>query len=167
MKNIFIILLVFLLSQIFINIKKTWVFASPKSTQERNLKESTITIKILTPSEKFLTLELAITPQERQRGLMFRKKLVPNTGMLFVFKQEYPLSFWMKNTYIPLSIAFLNSNGKILNIEDMTPLSEKSVFSNGSAQYAIEVEKEAFKKYGLKQGSIISFPKDIFNIVEK
>jgi len=88
---------------------------------------------------------------------MFRKKLEPNSGMLFVYPREMPLRFYMKNTYIPLDIAFIDENGTILNIEPMTPLDETVIASKGLARYALEVNQGFFDKEGIKPGDRVRF----------
>ena len=97
-------------------------------------------------------IEIADSPKEREKGLMFRESLAENSGMLFVYPREKERGFWMKNTKIPLSIAFINKEGIILNIEDMTPFSEEGVYSEGNAKYALEVNRDFFEKHGIKRG---------------
>lgn len=94
---------------------------------------------------KTLKVEIADTEETRSKGLMFRKSLDKNAGMLFVYHKEEFLSFWMKNTYIPLSIAFFDKNKKLVSIHDMEPLdSSRTYTSKGPAMYAIEVNKGWF-----------------------
>ena len=102
-----------------------------------------------------LTVELADTPLTRQLGLMYREHLDENCGMLFAFPTATQRSFWMKNTYLPLSIAYLNEGGRILNIEDMVPFNETSVSSDGSSLYALEMGKGWFRRYGIRPGDIV------------
>ena len=86
-------------------------------------------------------------------GLMNRFSLQPDHGMLFVFERPQPLAFWMKNTYIPLSIAFVDANGAILNIEDMKPHDESTHWSKGNALYAIEMKQGWFAAKGIDAGA--------------
>ena len=88
---------------------------------------------------------------------MFRKKLSKNSGMLFVYRGKQYLSFYMKNTLIPLDIAFLDESFRIINIEEMFPLDETSVISKREAQFALEVNRSFFKRVNLKEGDIINF----------
>src|SRR6266568_8082661 len=88
-----------------------------------------------------LVAEVAATQATRTTGLMNRFSLKPDHGMLFVFPEEQPMAFWMHNTYVPLSIAFIGANGRILNIEDMAPLTESTHPSRGQALYALEMKK--------------------------
>ena len=99
-----------------------------------------------------VTAEIAATPGERATGLMNRFSLRPDNGMLFIFERPEPLSFWMKNTFIPLSIAFLDTDGRILNIEDMAPQTETTHWSKGPALYALEMRKGWFMERGVKPG---------------
>ena len=98
---------------------------------------------------KKLYVELADTPSKRERGLMNRKALADDHGMLFKFPYAHNLSFWMKNTYIPLDIAFLDDQGKITQIERMYPLSTRAVTANRPCKYALEVKAGWFKENGI------------------
>lgn len=102
-----------------------------------------------------LFIELASTPSSRAKGLMYRKNMRDNEGMLFKFPQKKSLSFWMKDTYIPLDIAFLEDDGKVLQIEHMSPLNLKSISSNHPCKYALEVNRGWFDKHDVKVGSVI------------
>src|SRR6476469_10527675 len=104
--------------------------------------------RTLTIRDQKLEVEIASTPQTRALGLMNRFSLRTDHGMLFVFETPQPLAFYMKNTYVPLSIAFVDSRGKILNIEDMRPLDESTHWSRGVAQYAIEMRQGWFATKG-------------------
>ena len=105
-----------------------------------------------------LKAEIAIKPEERAQGLMFRKSLPDGEGMLFIFDRDEILSFWMKNTYIPLSIAFISSNGRIVEIRDMYPRDETSVSSGRSVRYALEVPQGWFSRTGVAVGDIVQIP---------
>jgi uncharacterized membrane protein (UPF0127 family) len=99
-----------------------------------------------------LMAEIASTPEQRSTGLMHRFSLRPDHGMLFVFDRPEPQGFWMKNTFIPLSIAFIGDDGRILNIEDMAPQSEATHWSRGPARFALEMRKGWFAEHGIKAG---------------
>jgi hypothetical protein len=96
--------------------------------------------------------ELADTEEARLTGLMFRDSLPENSGMLFVYEREDRYAMWMKNTYVPLSVAFIDRRGVILNIEDMEPQTLDSHASAGPATYALEMNRGWFKKRGIKKG---------------
>ncbi|MCL2043218.1 MAG: DUF192 domain-containing protein [Treponema sp.] len=102
-----------------------------------------------------ITAELAITDAERNQGLMYREKLSDGEGMLFIFDRDQQLSFWMKNTLIPLSIAFVSSDGRITEIRDMQPHDETSVRSSRSVRYALEVPQGWFDRVGVQSGDIL------------
>ena len=102
-----------------------------------------------------LTVEVAATDPQRAQGLMHRRMLPENRGMLFVFSHAAPQSFWMKNTYIPLSIAFVDDSGTIVNIADMKPLTTDPHPSAQPAKYALEMNRGWFAKRGIKAGARI------------
>lgn len=105
-----------------------------------------------------LKVEIADTPLSRQRGLMFRENLPEDEGMLFVFERVDYLSFWMKNTLIPLSIAFIDAEGKIVQMEDMEPLDEQTHHrSVRPALYALEVNQGWFERHGVQIGDRVEF----------
>lgn len=103
-----------------------------------------------------LVAEVAATDSTRMTGLMNRFSLQPDRGMLFVFSAAQPQAFWMKNTYVPLSIAFIGSDGTILNIEDMAPLTETTHPSRGLALYALEMKKGWFDQRGIRSGDSVA-----------
>ena len=96
--------------------------------------------------------EVAADYSTRGRGLMFRKSLAPNGGMLFIFDGADIHCMWMKNTYIPLSVAFLDAQGAIINIADMQPHSEQSHCAARPAVYALEMTQGWFAERGVKPG---------------
>lgn len=99
--------------------------------------------------------EVAARPAEREQGLMFREKMGPNEGMVFLFGAPAGVCMWMKNTLIPLSVAFLDANGKIINIEDMKPQTLDSHCAQRPAVYALEMNLGWFKQRNIKAGSVI------------
>ena len=96
--------------------------------------------------------EVAADYSTRGRGLMFRKSLAPNGGMLFIFDAAAIHCMWMKNTYIPLSVAFVDAQGAIINIADMQPHSEQSHCAARPAVYALEMTQGWFAERGVKPG---------------
>ena len=112
-------------------------------------------VTTLTVKGHKIVAEVVTTPEQRAKGLMNRFSLQPDHGMLFVFEAPQPLSFWMRNTFIPLSIAFVDSGGKIVNIEDMKPQDESSHWSRGFALYAIEMKQGWFAAKGIGPGDIV------------
>lgn len=105
-------------------------------------------------------VEIVDGPFEQQRGLMYRTSLGEDRGMLFVYRREQPLSFWMKNTRIPLSIAYIDSKGRITDILDMKPLDDKlpHYVSSEPVQYALEVNQGFFDERGVKVGDHAELP---------
>jgi uncharacterized protein len=99
-----------------------------------------------------LRAELANDDESRRVGLMFRERLADTSGMLFVYESEGRHAMWMKNTLIPLSVAFVDRHGQIINIEDMQPQTEDAHSARGPAAYALEVNQGWFKKRGIKPG---------------
>ena len=97
-----------------------------------------------------VTAELADNDASRMRGLMFRERLAPNNGMLFVFEARAVHCMWMRNTLIPLSVAFIDDDGSIVNIEDMQPKTEVSHCAARPVRYALEMDKGWFAQRGLK-----------------
>jgi uncharacterized membrane protein (UPF0127 family) len=103
-------------------------------------------------------VEIADDEAEQRRGLMERTELAENAGMLFVFDREAPRSFWMRNTLIPLSIAYIAADGRIVDIQDMQPLDETSHPSAEPAQYALEVNQGFFAERGIEVGDVVEIP---------
>jgi uncharacterized membrane protein (UPF0127 family) len=96
---------------------------------------------------------VAQTPEERGTGLMFRKEMGLNEGMLFIFEQAATQCFWMKNTLLPLSAAFVRDDGSIVNIEDMKPQTTEGHCSKEPVRFVLEMHQGWFAKRGLKSGS--------------
>lgn len=109
---------------------------------------------------KAILAECARGPREQARGLMYRRYLGKNEGMLFIYDSPRRLSFWMKNTRIPLSIAFLDGNGKIVQIEDMRPYDSAAFHpSSQPVQYALEMNRGWFERNGVGVGDVVEIPK--------
>ena len=127
--------------------------------QPEHSKESVAwkVIKLQIPSRNGLVplrAELADTESKRERGLMFRRSLSENSGMLFVFDPPAQAAFWMKNTRIPLSIAFLDNQGRILEIRSMKPFDQTVIWSASNAvAYALEVNEGWFDYHGIQTGT--------------
>jgi uncharacterized membrane protein (UPF0127 family) len=106
-------------------------------------------------------VEIADEASERERGLMGRTELGENRGMLFIFEEEHKLSFWMKDTPIPLSIAYINSEGRIVDIQEMKPFDDElpHYVSAKPARYALEVNRGFFDERGVEVGDRAVLPK--------
>ena len=103
-----------------------------------------------------LKTEVVADNTTRSVGLMNRFSLAPNHGMLFVFAQSEPLAFWMKNTFVPLSIAYVDSKGVIVSIVDMKPHDESTYPSGAPAMFAIEMKQGWFKERGIAAGDKVN-----------
>ena len=119
------------------------------------IRAAELPVTTLTIGGHKLVVEVVNTPEQRATGLMNRFSLAPDHGMLFVFEAPQPLGFWMKNTYVPLSIAFADADGTIVNIEDMKPQDETTHWSRGFALYAVEMKQGWFAAHGIKAGDLI------------
>jgi uncharacterized protein len=125
----------------------------------QKLKTTVLTIERENAAVVEITVEIALTDEEHSKGLMYRKQLPDGEGMLFVFDRDQQLSFWMKNTIIPLSIAFIASDGHILEIKDMQPNDLTSVRSSRSVRYALEVPQGWFRRVNVKAGDQVTINK--------
>lgn len=109
----------------------------------------------LTTGMHVIKAEVVATETERQQGLMFRESMAQNEGMIFLFGAPAGVCMWMKNTLIPLSVAFIDDDGKIVNIENMKPQSLESHCSKKPVRYALEMNEGWFKQKNIKPGSTI------------
>lgn len=114
--------------------------------------EETVEIRI---NGKLFTVEVADSQEERSRGLMYRKSLPGDRGMLFIFPHDQQLSFWMKNTEIPLSVGYISKDGIIKEIHDLVPHSEQPVHSSHSVRFALELNRGSFRNAGIRVGDKI------------
>jgi uncharacterized protein len=103
-----------------------------------------------------ISVEVASGPAERNRGLMFRESLPADHGMLFIFPDERLLTFWMRNTSLPLSIAYADAGGRIVRISDLEPLDEHPVSSGRPARYALEMRRGWFREHAVFEGDRIT-----------
>lgn len=110
----------------------------------------------LTINGQKITAEVAATPEQRTKGLMHRFALRPDHGMVFVFDRAEPQAFWMKNTFIPLSIAFIGADARIVSIVDMAPQDESFRWSRGPVLHAIEMRKGWFAEHGIGPGDAVA-----------
>ena len=105
-----------------------------------------------------LDVQVAATPEQRQIGLMFRKDMPQHEGMIFVFEQATQQCFWMKNTLLPLSAAFIADDGTIVNIEDMKPQTLNAHCSAKPVRFVLEMNQGWFAKKGIKAGATLQGP---------
>ncbi|MGE5608651.1 MAG: DUF192 domain-containing protein [Bacillota bacterium] len=133
------------------------IFLPPLSCQTDPMKSGLRTVQMQIGQKRF-TLEVADTDSSRQYGLMRRDSMPPDHGMLFVFADERPLSFWMKNTRLPLDILYVDAQGRVVSIHQMKPYDLSTTSSDGPAQYAIELNKGAAASAGVKAGDQLTIP---------
>jgi len=132
------------------------LFAVPASAQLQSYEKSTASIQTSGGKRDF-TIELAMTPAQQAQGLMFRREMAPDAGMLFVFPESREQTFWMKNTLLPLDMIFIKPDGTILSIAERTvPLTETPVPSHGSAKAVLEVNGGTASRLGIKPGDKVT-----------
>ena len=132
-----------------------WLAAVPAA---RSAEQQTLEIASKSGVHVF-AVDLAVTDQERERGLMFRRSLPESYGMLFDFKRDQDVSMWMKNTFVSLDMIFIRSDGRILRIAENTkPMSEDLVPSGGPVLAVLEVVAGTAKKFGIAAGDTVSYP---------
>ena len=142
---------IFFLSLSFLLWSQALAFAD--ASTEPQAKLPTVPLTIL---DKKLVAEVADEGPERETGMMFRKSMADGEGMVFVMDAPQPASFWMKNTLIPLSVAYINTMGMIMEIHDLKPKDETPVDSRFDAiSYAIEVPQGWFGRNGILPGSVV------------
>jgi uncharacterized membrane protein (UPF0127 family) len=129
-------------------------FAAPAAQPQPPLPQQQLTLGM-----HVITVEVARTPQAQEMGLMHRTSLPANQGMLFVFEQKQTACFWMKNTRIPLSLAFLDDDGTILQLTDMTPHSLQAHCSNRPVRLALEMNRGWFRNKKIQVGQRFTFPR--------
>jgi len=130
-------------------------FALPAAAQQPLLSfdKDTLTIETAAGAKHSFNIELAVTPEQMAQGLMFRKQMAADAGMLFVYPAPSPTAFWMKNTYIPLDMLFIAADGHILNIAERTiPLTETPVPSAGPVKDVLELNGGTSQRLGIKPG---------------
>jgi uncharacterized protein len=132
-----------------------WLAAAPPA---RGAEQQTLEIASKSGVHVF-AVELAVTDEERQRGLMFRRSLPESYGMLFDFKRDQDVSMWMKNTFVSLDMIFIRSDGRIQRIAENTePQSERIIPSGGPVRAVLEVVGGTAKKLGIEAGDKVAAP---------
>lgn len=124
------------------------VSALAQDGPQMNLPRTTLTAGIYQ-----IDTQLALTPEQREIGLMFRREMPQQEGMLFVFEQPGTQCFWMKNTILPLTAAFVDDHGVIVNLADMKPQTTDSHCSDKPVRYVLEMNVGWFAKKGIKAGA--------------
>jgi len=127
-----------------------WALATAQPGYSAELPTTKLTI-----GKHTLTAELAVSYEEQRTGLMNRFSLKPDHGMLFIYAQPQPLAFYMRNTFVALSIAFIGADGRIVDIQDMQPQTEDTHWSRVPAQFALEMKKGWFAERGIVAGDTV------------
>ena len=134
------------------------LFAWPAAAEEAAALREELIVTTAVGPQKF-QVEIADDPRERSRGLMFRREMAKEHGMLFDFGVEEPASFWMENTYLPLDMIFIRADGTVESIaERTTPLSRRSVPSKGPVRYVLEINGGLSDELGIRPGDKVSGP---------
>ena len=134
-------------------IRKTWGALAGLLLVAAASAQELMPVMELTAGFHRIEAEVAANDQNRQVGLMNRKAMPPQRGMLFVFNRENTHCMWMRNTHIPLSVAFMDADGVIINIEDMQPQTESNHCARKPARYALEMNQGWFAQRGIKPGT--------------
>lgn len=136
------------------------VFCPAAVFSDATSKPPALPIKKLVIGQQSLRVEVATKEEDRSRGLMYRTELKEGTGMLFVFEKAQTLSFWMKNTFIPLSIGYFDARKRLVDVQDMEPVKSEmqsdlpSYTSRTPAKYALEVPKGWFSRNKIQLGAV-------------
>lgn len=122
-----------------------------------SLKASSVTISQGETSHA-VSVEIAATVTQRQQGLMFRQELAEDAGMLFLFAEDVRIGFWMRNTYVPLDIAYIGADGRVQEIRQAKPLDETVLTPTEPYRYVVEVNQGWFERHGLGVGATVALP---------
>jgi len=134
------------------------LFAAPAFAQLQSFATSQLTITSATGDQKF-TVELATTPAQQEQGLMYRRSMAPDAGMLFDFGHPTTTTFWMKNTLIPLDMLFVGADGRVVNIhERAVPMSEAMIPAQGMVRAVVELNGGTVARLGIRPGDRVIYP---------
>ncbi len=129
-----------------------FILAASNPASAQTEAQPRLPVAELTAGMHVIRAELAVTPAQQATGMMWRTEMPGNEGMLFVNEDDQIRCFWMKNTLIPLTIAYLAADGTVINLADMQPKSEQSHCSTRPARFALEMRQGWFDKRGIKAG---------------
>ncbi len=130
-----------------------WTWAHAQPAPQLHLPRVTLTAGL-----HLIQAQVAATDGQRATGLMYRRDMPVNEGMLFIFEQPAIQCFWMRNTLLPLTAAFIADDGSIVNLADMQPLNDRSHCSARPVRFVLEMNQGSFAKRGLKAGSKLGGP---------
>ena len=129
------------------------LLAGPALAQPVTYPKDTLTVETASGAKHRFNVELATSPQQIAQGLMYRRQMAPDAGMLFIFERPDPATFWMKNTFIPLDMIFIGVDGRIMNIAERTiPQTETPVPASGPTRAVLEVNGGTSARLGIKPG---------------
>jgi len=132
------------------------LFPSSLPVQKQDAPQPSLPITRLNAGPYSIVAQLAVTPEQRRKGLMFRKEMPQHEGMLFVFEKAAIQCFWMKNTFLPLSTAFVADDGAIVNLVDMAPQTTNNHCSAKPVRFVLEMNQGWFAEKGIKTGNILA-----------
>ncbi len=132
------------------------IFPRPLPLEPADAPQSGLPLTKLQAGSHLITAQLALTPRQQQKGLMFRRSMRVDEGMLFVFQEAAIKCFWMMNTYLPLTLAFIEQDGSIVSLHDMHPRSFRSNCSTRPVRYVLEMNQGWFAERGVKVGARLS-----------
>ncbi|MFQ5348043.1 MAG: DUF192 domain-containing protein [Rhodothalassiaceae bacterium] len=132
--------------------------ARAEPTAAQSLRSEPLAIETADGTTHEFTVEIAATPEQQQTGLMFRKDMAPDHGMLFEFAMPREARFWMKNTYLPLDLLFIRSNGRIANIAHGEPLKLDAITSRGRVAAVLELNAGTAERLGIAPGDLVRHP---------
>lgn len=141
------------LGQVVLGLSALWVSVAFAQSAQVDLPHIQ-----LSAGMHLINAQVAATPRQRETGLMYRSELPVGEGMIFVFESASGLCFWMKNTLVPLTAAFIAEDGTIINLEDMKPMTTDSHCAKKPARYVLEMNQGWFAKRGIKEGQKINGP---------
>jgi uncharacterized membrane protein (UPF0127 family) len=130
-----------------------WIFAAFFSVGHA---QQTFPTTMLSIGVHLIKAEVAIGDEQRAQGLMFREKMASNEGMVFRFPETRHICMWMKNTLLPLSVAFIDEKGRIINIEDMQPQTLTAHCAKKSARFALEMNQGWFRQKNIRSGVLVT-----------
>lgn len=137
----------------------TTLAPSPTPVQPRKHGDGTFTIVVSQGEARAaVRVEVAATLDERQRGLMFRQELAEDAGMLFLFGREVQTGFWMRNTYVPLDIAYIGADQRVIEVKQGKPLDESPLTPDGPYRFVLEVNAGWFERHGMGPGAVVALP---------
>ena len=134
-----------------------WIFAAFFSVSHAQQVFPSTTLNI---GVNLIKAEVAVSDEQRAQGLMFREKMAPNEGMVFRFPETRHICMWMKNTLLPLSVAFIDEKGRMINIKDMQPQTLNAHCAKKPARFALEMNQGWFRQKNIRSGvQVIGLPK--------